>query len=362
MGIGVTPNEEFPEWASGTWLRPGYDFSIGDLVADISRELKAQVAREVEEAKAAGEDVRAAAIPPAPVIDFRLAPSCPDRVGGAPEKVRDLLANIVRYVSRVSGQGRIRVRAHLVERRESQLLLEFEVRAAGAAPWTALPGDPAATLPRGWKSAIEEGRMGVRGNPARGGGLWFRARYEHRLGRTSPEAAPAVHPHDGRNVAIGQGPVLTTPLQMARAMAAIANGGYLVTPHVVDAIDGRPHGRERVPLGLEAANLQLIRAGMQGVVDGARGTARTAGWEGVPAIVYGKTGTAQLGQQWRPWQDDAEAAEVWHHWFVGYLEAAGRPPLAFACVLHARMEGGSGATAAVAAARILGDYLRRVQR
>src|SRR5262249_44725595 len=41
---------------------------------------------------------------------------------------------------------------------------------------------------------------------------------------------------DPRLVAIGQGPITTTPLQMSRVIAAIANGGYLVTPHVVQRI------------------------------------------------------------------------------------------------------------------------------
>ena len=89
---------------------------------------------------------------------------------------------------------------------------------------------------------------------------------------------------------------------------------------------------------------------MRGVVTS--GTARRAGFDRVAATVYGKTGTAQVGAEWRP-MGQRVSDGPWHHWFVGFSEAPGRRPLAFACVLHGRMEAASGTTAAKAVADIL---------
>lgn len=102
---------------------------------------------------------------------------------------------------------------------------------------------------------------------------------------------------DAVNMSIGQGDVQTSPLQMANAYAAVANGGTRYRPHVVDAVVGesgrvrevRPEVIGRVPLRPE--HLAEIRNGLVGVTS-AGGTAGDpfAGF-GVP--VAGKTGTAE---------------------------------------------------------------------
>jgi cell division protein FtsI/penicillin-binding protein 2 len=170
--------------------------------------------------------------------------------------------------------------------------------------------------------------------------LTFTVTYHRPIGR-APGEPPVVLHDDGRNVAIGQGPVLVTPLQMARAMAALANGGRLVTPHVATHAGGTPLVPHTTDLGIDPAVLEPVRAGMRRVVIGPEGTARRATWSTVPAAVYGKTGTAQTGGWWRP----DPTREAWHHWFVGWAEAPGMPTIAFACVLHARGESGASATA-----------------
>lgn len=101
---------------------------------------------------------------------------------------------------------------------------------------------------------------------------------------------------DTLNMGIGQGYVLTTPLQIARMMAAVANGGILVTPHVVTEIrtpDGRlvariapaPAGRIEVT----PETLAVVRTGLEAVVT--RGTGATLRIPGLTAA--GKTGTAE---------------------------------------------------------------------
>lgn len=116
---------------------------------------------------------------------------------------------------------------------------------------------------------------------------------------------------DAVNSAIGQGYVLSTPLQIARLTAALANGGQLVQPHVAshyNSPSGQPQYFEHdanTPLPLSADNLNLIRRSLAEVTSGAQGTARKA-FAGFSQSVAGKTGTAETGI------DDP------HSWFSGY--------------------------------------------
>lgn len=116
---------------------------------------------------------------------------------------------------------------------------------------------------------------------------------------------------DSVNAAIGQGFMLATPLQITRLMAALANGGRLVRPRLIDRIvdiDGgeqifEPEVTATLPLSPE--NLAFIRGSLEAVVSGARGTARQAFLD-IPYTVAGKTGTAETSQ------------EEPHAWFSGY--------------------------------------------
>ena len=116
---------------------------------------------------------------------------------------------------------------------------------------------------------------------------------------------------DAVNSAIGQGYVLVTPLQIARIMAAFANGGNLIRPYVIDrivAVDGteeviQPEIVSKLPISPE--NLALIKGSLKAVTSEAGGTARQV-FEGINYTVAGKTGTAESGQ------------EEPHAWFAGY--------------------------------------------
>jgi penicillin-binding protein 2 len=97
-------------------------------------------------------------------------------------------------------------------------------------------------------------------------------------------------------MAIGQGEIGTTPLQMANMTAAIANRGYYYIPHVVKSIgkDGKIDQRflTRQRIGIDSVNFEEIICGMEEAVNGQAGaTARIAALKDI--IVCGKTGTAQ---------------------------------------------------------------------
>lgn len=148
------------------------------------------------------------------------------------------------------------------------------------------------------------------------------------------ESERAWVPGDTRNMAIGQGLVLTTPLQMARLVGAIANGGRLFRPHLV-AQPGEDYLERRLPVSPET--LGVVRSAMRQVVFGAQGTARQEGLRkhGVAA----KTGTAELGGVWN------------NAWIVGYAPCDA-PRVAFAVVAE-RVVGHGGDVAGPVAAKIL---------
>jgi penicillin-binding protein 2 len=111
------------------------------------------------------------------------------------------------------------------------------------------------------------------------------------------------------NMAIGQGDLRVSPLQMAVVFAAIANGGDVLEPHLATQVT-QPNPetgktevvREIEPhvvntLGLDETSLAMMRQGLIDVVSGGGGTANDA-FVGFPLDQYqvaGKTGTAQIG-------------------------------------------------------------------
>ena len=129
-------------------------------------------------------------------------------------------------------------------------------------------------------------------------------------------------PVDTITSSIGQGALLVTPIQMARLYAAVANGGWLVTPHLVE----RP--TERTWIGLKPATLQVVRDGLRQVVT--NGTARLLNDPSLPPVA-GKTGTGE-----DPPRPD-------HAWFGGYAPAD-KPTLVI--IAFGENSGGYGGTVA----------------
>lgn len=141
------------------------------------------------------------------------------------------------------------------------------------------------------------------------------------------------------NMAIGQGPLLMTPLQMARVVAAIANGGKLVTPHVLLYPEAN---LETVDLGLREDRLEPVRRGMWAVVNERGGTAyRHARMKRLE--VAGKTGTAEIAN-----------SNLNNAWFVGFAPFD-RPQVCIAVVIE-KTAGHGGDTAGPVAREVLRAY------
>jgi penicillin-binding protein 2 len=149
---------------------------------------------------------------------------------------------------------------------------------------------------------------------------------------------------DNENLAVGQGDLEATPLQLGVAYSAIANGGTVVRPHVgleVDAPDGTVLQRIDPPpsrhINIAAQNLDAIRSGLHAAASVAGGTSADvfAGWPQAQYPVFGKTGTAQRG------------ILADQSWYVCYVPDPVRPILVVVTV----EQGGFGAAAAAPAAR-----------
>lgn len=149
-------------------------------------------------------------------------------------------------------------------------------------------------------------------------------------------------------MAIGQSDLLVTPLQIARMLAAVANGGVLYRPRLVLRIGPAPGQPEetfppevqsRLPVPEEA--MAVIRQGLLGVTTHPWGTA-TWVFRGMPFPVAGKTGTAETVPGQPP-----------HAWFACYAPAD-QPELVVVVVVE---HGGQGsAVAAPLARQILEAY------
>jgi penicillin-binding protein 2 len=149
---------------------------------------------------------------------------------------------------------------------------------------------------------------------------------------------------DNENLAVGQGDLEATPLQLAVAYSTIENGGDVVRPHVgleVDALDGTLLQRIDPPparrVHITPAYLDAIRTGLHDAASQPGGTSADvfAGWPQSQYPVYGKTGTAQ---------HDNQADQSW---YVCYVPDPSRPIVVVVTV----EQGGFGAMAAAPAAR-----------
>jgi len=150
---------------------------------------------------------------------------------------------------------------------------------------------------------------------------------------------------DTYNIAVGQGDILASPLQMAMALGSIANGGTLYVPHFVSQIEDS-NGKtvqttkpEVVRQGfISGANLSLVRQAMRDTVSSPQGTACCFMDRDVPVQVAGKTGSAET---------DPNNNVLPHSWFEAYAPA-NDPQIVTVVLLE---KAGEGAEYAVPATR-----------
>ncbi len=157
-------------------------------------------------------------------------------------------------------------------------------------------------------------------------------------------------PGDSINLAIGQGNLLATPMQAAVAYAAIANGGYLVTPHLgarIVSAQGKlvrrlPYRRPR-RLGISQQTLSVVQNALHEAATTPNGTSYVT-FGGYKIPVAGKTGTAQVLHQ-----DD-------YAWYCSYAPA-NDPKYVVVVMIQ---QGGHGGISAAPAARMIYDSLFHV--
>jgi penicillin-binding protein 2 len=158
------------------------------------------------------------------------------------------------------------------------------------------------------------------------------------------------YPGETISVAIGQGPLLVTPLQVASMMAIVANGGHRLRPHLVHLAEA-PSG-EKIPISADA--LARVQEALWAVIND-RGTGGAARVEDID--VAGKTGTVQVVEQ-KTWVDskDLPFAQRDHAWFASYGPSDDPEIVVVVFVEH----GGKGSEAAAPLAKKLYEtYFKR---
>jgi penicillin-binding protein 2 len=161
---------------------------------------------------------------------------------------------------------------------------------------------------------------------------------------------------------IGQGAVLTTPVQLAMAIAAVANQGIIVHPHlayeardpITNQVQILEHSLSHQVAFQDPGIWKFIIEAMTDVVHGAYGTARRSGIDAKYKFA-GKTGTAQIiGIAQNETYKKEDIAEEFqdHALFIAFAPVES-PRIALAIIVE---NGGSGSGAAAPIARILFDY------
>ena len=172
---------------------------------------------------------------------------------------------------------------------------------------------------------------------------------------------------DSYNMAIGQGDVLGTPMQVLVSTAAVANGGYVVKPQFVQqTVDTQnrvqwqyePEKQERLPV--DPGLLDYVQKGMWYAVNGIAGTAGNSRVEGI--TVAGKTGTAEFCAFDEELQDcshrDDKGNLPFHAWYTAYAPYE-NPEIVVTVFVYS---GGEGSAVAIPVAQEILDAWFNVLR
>jgi len=188
--------------------------------------------------------------------------------------------------------------------------------------------------------------------PGEVGGLvptpeWKNAAYTRKTDPKGWQVDRLWKPGDSINLAIGQGNLETTPMQAAVTYAAIANGGYLVTPHVgVKIVDAQGKLVRRLPytqprsLGISQQTIGVVQNALHEAATTPNGTSYPV-FGGYRVQVAGKTGTAQV------------AGQGDYAWYASYAPA-NDPKYVVVVMIQ---QGGHGGVSAAPAARMIYDSL-----
>ena len=184
---------------------------------------------------------------------------------------------------------------------------------------------------------------------------WKRAMFTKKTDPTNWRIDRLWTPGDSLNLAIGQGNLTVTPLQMARFYAAIANGGKLVTPHILMDVENpngtivpttAPAAPRPVP-GLDPADLKVVQQGLFEGTHDPLGTSYGV-FGNFPISIAGKTGTAQKVVHLQNYTGEQDQS-----WWCGY-GPTNDAKLVVCAVIENGGEGGSAA--APAAERVFAKY------
>ncbi len=168
---------------------------------------------------------------------------------------------------------------------------------------------------------------------------------------------------------IGQGYILTTPLQLAVMTAQLANGGNKISPHLTKRLIGSDGSIENIPasmgdpLKLSSSNVNLVRDAMINVVNHPRGTAFRSRIKQTDMSMAGKTGTVQVRRISKAERElgviknrDLEWKERDHALFVGFAPIE-QPRYAISVVVE---HGGGGSSVAAPIARDILQYAQQL--
>jgi penicillin-binding protein 2 len=168
------------------------------------------------------------------------------------------------------------------------------------------------------------------------------------------------HDGDTANVCIGQGEVAVTPIQMAVMVSAIANGGKILWPRLIDRIEPQdltsgesatnfPSGLIRDELDVHPRSLEILRSAMLADVESSEGTGTAAAVNGLQ--ICGKTGTAQV-------QDVKNQLIGWNYWFASFAPFE-NPKYAVVVMVESQNSGSGGSVCAPIAHDIYEEILKK---
>jgi penicillin-binding protein 2 len=157
------------------------------------------------------------------------------------------------------------------------------------------------------------------------------------------------YPGETISASIGQGYMLTTPMQLAVATSVLASKGARRVPRLLMAVDGTPlDAPELEPMRAKPENWEAVYKGMLDVVHSKRGTAKALA-KGIRYQMAGKTGTAQvigIAQNAVYKEDEVDERHRHHGLFIAFAPAEA-PTIAVAIIV----ENGGGSSAASPIAR-----------